>query len=130
VQVIMPGVTDKEFGGTCDPDKGQTCYDNHGIEVALTPEFKTYELPWSSFQQRGYGTAVPFDPKTVFALQFAMEVAHLPVDLWLDDVEFWDGVSTAEGSGGASTGGATGAGVETSGGAGGSGDDSSAGGGN
>ncbi|HVY31098.1 MAG TPA: hypothetical protein VHB79_31295 [Polyangiaceae bacterium] len=107
VQVIMPGVTDKEYGGTCDPDKGQVCYDNHGVEIDLTPEFKTYELSWSSFQQRGYGTQVPFDPKTIFALQFAMEPVNLPVDLWVDELQFWDGVRPPDdGVAGASAGGA------------------------
>jgi hypothetical protein len=107
VQVVMPGVTDKEYGGTCDPDKGQVCYDNHGTEIDLTPTFKSYELPWSSFQQRGYGTQVPFDPGTISSLQFAMEQLNLPVDLWVDNFEFWDGVARPdEGGGGASSGGA------------------------
>lgn len=100
VQVMMPGVVDKEFGGTCDPGKGQVCYDNHGLDIELTPEFKTYELPWSSFEQRGYGTLVPFDEKTIIALQFAMELAHLPVDLWVDNFEFWDGVPAPSGAAG------------------------------
>jgi hypothetical protein len=114
VQVIMPGVTDKEFGGTCDPTKGEICYDNHGTFVELGTEYRVYELPWSSFQQRGYGTQVAFDEKTVTALQFAMEQVNLPVDLWVDQIEFWDGVPSAPSDGGA---GGTGGGAQDAGGA-------------
>jgi hypothetical protein len=91
VQFAVPGTVDKEFGGTCDPAAGQTCYDFHGVFVTLGDDYARYELPWASFQQRNFGKQFPFDPKTITALHFSMEKDQLPVELWLDDVKFWDG---------------------------------------
>ncbi len=106
VQAAMPGVIDKEYGGTCDPAQGQICNDGHGSFVTLTDQYQVVELPWSDFQQRNYGTPVAFEPKTILALQFQFEAARLPIDFWLDDVAFWDGVPAASGAGGAGSGGA------------------------
>ena len=109
-QLGMPGIIEKEFGGSCDPDSGQICYDFHGKFITLTADYQTYELPWSDFQQRNFGRQVPFDPATIFSLQFSFETADLPVDFWLDNVELWDGVPDASsgacGAGGVGAGGA------------------------
>ena len=109
-QLAMPGVIDKDFGGSCDPARGQVCNDGHGSFVTLTDEYRVFELPWSDFQQRGYGTPVSFDPKTILAAQFQLETSQLPIDFWLDDVAFWDGVHAELGGGGAGAGGTAGAG--------------------
>lgn len=103
VRVVLqvPKVISREYGGTCDEAAGEVCYDTHGVFVDLGPRYQTYQLPWSSFQQRGFGAQLPFDPKTIFALQFSMEVPDLPVDLWVDQVEFWDGTPAVDGAGGA-----------------------------
>jgi hypothetical protein len=112
VQVAMPGVVDKEYGGTCDSQAGQVCYDMHGTFIALGEKYQVYELPWDSLQQRGFGVSVPFDPKTMTAIHFAMEKEELPVDLWLDQVQLWDGTPASQGG----AGGAGGAGGEPEGG--------------
>ena len=101
VQAAMPGVIDKEYGGTCDPAQGQICNDGHGSFVMLTDDYRVFELPWSDFQQRNYGTPVAFEPKTIMAVQFEFEAAKLPIDFWLDDLAFWDGVPAIGGAGGA-----------------------------
>lgn len=111
VRVVLqvPGVVSSEYGGTCDEQAGQVCYDNHGVFVELGPQYQTYELPWVSFRQRGFGASLPFDPKTIFALQFSVELVDLPADLWVDQVEFWDGTPSVDGGGGgAGAGGAAG----------------------
>jgi hypothetical protein len=100
-QLSMPGVVDKEYGGFCDTEKGEICYDLHGTFISLTEEYRVYEVPWSQFVQRAYGKQVPFDAATIYALQFSFETPDLPVDFWLDDVAFWDGVPHGTGSGGA-----------------------------
>jgi hypothetical protein len=110
VQLAMPGVIDKEYGGTCDPAAGQTCYDEHGSLVTLEEQYRVYELPWSSFTQRAFGTPVAFDPKTIHSLHFSMQTEELPIDLWVDDVAFWDGTPSTEGSGGGAPGSAAGSG--------------------
>jgi hypothetical protein len=101
VQFAVPGTVDKEYGGTCDPAAGETCYDFHGTFITLGDGYARYELPWSAFQQRNFGKQFPFDPKTITALHFSMEKDQLPVELWLDDVRFWDGKPIEDGVGGA-----------------------------
>jgi hypothetical protein len=110
VQVAMPEVVEKQYGGQCDPELGQTCYDIHGAFVELTDDYRVYELPWSSLRQRGFGEVVVFQPKTIMTLHFAMETAQLPVELWLDDVAFWDG-NESGGAGGEGGGGVGGSGA-------------------
>jgi len=101
VLLSMPEVVDKDFGGACDPTRGQVCYDTHGSFIAPSDEYRVFELPWADFKQRGFGTQIPFDPKTILNLQFSFEVAELPIDFWVDDVSFWDGVPQAASAGGA-----------------------------
>ena len=112
VQLDMPGVVNKEYGGTCDPEAGQICYDQHGSFITLGEPYQVYELPWASFQQRGFGRQVPFDPKTIQSLHFSLETAELPVDMWVDEVKFWDGEPAGEGAGGGRGEGGAGAGGE------------------
>jgi hypothetical protein len=109
VQLSMPATVDKEYGGTCDPAKGEVCYDIHGTFVTLQSDYRVFELPWSDFQQRNFGTVVDFDSKLISAVQFTFSPDELPIDLWLDDVAFWDGVPTPQG-GSSGAGGASGAG--------------------
>lgn len=106
VQVAMPEVVEKEYGGKCDPTAGQVCYDVHGAFVTLSDHYRVYELPWSSLTQRSFGVQVAFNPKTIMTLHFSMEKADEPAELWLDNVEFWDGTpSTDTGAGGDGAGG-------------------------
>lgn len=100
LQVAMPEVIDKEYGGKCDPQLGQTCYDQHGVFITLTDDYRLYEVPWSMLAQRGFGARVTFNPKTIMTLYFSMEAPDLPVDLWLDDFSFWDGITSDLGAGG------------------------------
>jgi hypothetical protein len=126
VQFVMPQTQDKEFGGTCDPAAGQVCYDTHGTYITLGSDYEVYDIPWDTFQQKGWGTPVDFDPKNVIALAFSMEKESLPVDLWVDDIKFWDGTPSPPipgegGAGGASSGGMAGEAGQSAGGTGGDG---------
>ncbi len=106
VALVIPATQDKEYGGTCDPAAGMTCYDSHTTTyLLLSDQWTLYELPWSAFQQRGFGTPASFDPGAIMHVQFAFDTADLPIDFWLDEVSFWDGQSTrpaTNGEGGAS----------------------------
>lgn len=130
LQVAMPEVIDKEYGGKCDPGAGDVCYDQHGLFITLTEDYRTYEVPWASLTQRGFGRAVAFNPKTIMTLYFSMETADLPIDLWIDDVTFWDGAPSPAtgGAGGSGAGGnsAGGAGEASGGATGGARDDGGA----
>ena len=109
VALVIPATQDKEYGGTCDPAAGMTCYDSHTTQaLLLSDQWTLYELPWVAFQQRGFGTPASFDPGTIMHVQFAFDTPELPIDFWLDEVSFWDGKATSptsNGEGGA--GGAT-----------------------
>jgi hypothetical protein len=111
VSMAIPATQDKEFGGACDADKGMICYDTHSADLLLSPEWKLYEMPWSHFLQRGFGTPAAFRPDQVLTVQFNLDTAALPVELWLDDVSFWDGIPTPLGTGGAGGNGAGGNGA-------------------
>jgi len=103
VQVPIPETVDKEFGGSCDPDKAMVCYDQHGVDITLTEQWQSYELSWSDFSQFGWGTPAVLAPESIQGLQWVFIPANLPVDLWWDNVTFWDGVHVPDtGEGGAS----------------------------
>ena len=110
VALVIPATQDKEYGGTCDPAAGMTCYDSHTTTyLPLTDQWTLYELPWVAFQQRGFGAPVAFDPGAIMHVQFAFDAPELPTDFWLDEVSFWNGQATPPitngegGAGGAST---------------------------
>lgn len=107
VSLAIPATQDKEFGGACDADKGMVCYDTHSTYLTLSPQWTLYELPWSRFVQRGFGTPAPFRPDQILVVQFNFDTGDLPVELWVDDVSFWDGTPTppTSGTGGSGTGG-------------------------
>jgi len=105
VSLAIPATQSNEFGGACDPDKGMICYDTHSIFLFLSADWKLYEVPWSQFVQRGFGTLAAFRPDQILVAQFNFDSADLPVELWLDDVSFWDGIPTPVSNGAAGAGG-------------------------
>jgi hypothetical protein len=118
--LVTPATQDKEYGGACDPDVGMVCYDTHTTSLTLTDDWTLYELPWSVFIQRGFGTPAALHEEAMMAVQFAFDSPNLPVDFWLDELSFWDGRVTPVSSGEGGAGGAGGA--DSAGGASGNGD--------
>ena len=84
VAVKMTQVIAEEFGGSCVDD----CYDTHGAERSLTADWQHYQVRWEELTQRGSGTALPFDPHSLFALEFGVPGGRPPFDFWIDDVTF------------------------------------------
>lgn len=80
----MPETIPLDDEGTCK----ERCYDTHSRVVILTEKWETYEIPWSQLQQWGWGTQAKFDPSRLMNLQFAVDGKLLPVDFWVDDIEF------------------------------------------
>lgn len=83
----MPENVPPEHGGTCT--KG--CYDSYGKPFLLSDRWEEYSVRWEKLQQGGWGTEVRFDPARLIALNFAASPKDLPVDLWIDDLEFLTG---------------------------------------
>lgn len=83
VAVKMTQVIAEEFGGSCVDD----CYDGHGVDRPLTADWQPYQVRWEELTQKGNGRALPFDPHSLFALEFGVR-AGAPFDFWIDDVAF------------------------------------------
>jgi hypothetical protein len=82
LKVEVPGTTPKDYGGECS--KG--CYDAPGKVIRLSDHWEEYQARWEQLQQGGWGAEVRFDPARVLGLAFAVGVAALPADFWIDDV--------------------------------------------
>jgi hypothetical protein len=54
----------------------------------LTDTWQTQIVLWEQLQQGGWGTQARFDPKHVLNLNLAADAKDMPIELWVDDVEF------------------------------------------
>jgi len=83
VRFAMPETLPKEFGGQCE----SRCYDFHARKLTFTDAWTEYVVRFDRLQQGGWGPEVRFDPRTLLALQFAIDGNTPPVDFWVDDLE-------------------------------------------
>lgn len=103
VALQMPDVRPVSMGGTCPDDAA--CYDSHGMNFDIGPEWTLYEVPFSSVAQTGWGRRVDtFDPSKLFTIEFQF-TGGSSYDLWLDEVTFY-GPGTEAPDAGAPDGGA------------------------
>ena len=67
-----------------------TCGDHFGSQVALTTDWQTVTVPFSSLSQLGYGRPLrsAFDPTQALGLYFDWQTNE-NFDFWLDDVSFY-----------------------------------------
>jgi hypothetical protein len=84
VNLQVPEVVPGEYEGRCK----DRCWDTHKKWIVLGEQWQSYSLPWDVFQQDGWGVAARFSPSQLLGLTFAAGKGDLPVDLWVDDVEF------------------------------------------
>ena len=84
VNVSIPETIPPEHGGNCK----QGCYDNYHKVVLLNDKWDDYTVLWEKLQQGGWGTEARFDPTRVIGLSFAASPKELPIEFWLDDIEF------------------------------------------
>ena len=84
VAVEMTQVVAEEYGGSCV----ENCYDIHLTDRALDKDWQHYQIRWEDLTQRGKGPALPFDPRSLLAVQFAVSAEQTPFDFWIDDVSF------------------------------------------
>ncbi len=83
----IPETLPADGGGKCT----QGCYDNPGKVFFLSDRWEEYSVRWDRLQQGGWGTEARFDPSRLLSLNFAVDPKALPVEFWLDDVEFTSG---------------------------------------
>lgn len=112
VALQMPEVRPVSMGGTCPDDAA--CYDSHGVNFDIGPEWTLYEVPFSSVTQSGWGHRVgSFDPSKLFTIEFQF-TGGSTYDFWLDDLTFY-GEDTAVPDAGASDAGTSDAGTSDAG---------------
>lgn len=83
ISAKMTQVVSEEFGGSCSKD----CFDGHGAARTLTREWAKHVVRWEELTQRGFGTPVAFDARSLYSIEFQM-LQDQPFDVWLDDVAF------------------------------------------
>lgn len=86
-----------DLGGECPTDAA--CFDSHGVNLTLNDAWTLVHLPFSAFEQAGWGTPVgPLRTDAIYLLEFQFGTVK-PYSVWLDDVTFFrDVVATDAGS--------------------------------
>lgn len=84
ISAKMTQVVSEEFGGSCVRD----CFDGHGAFRTLTRDWQKFEVRWEELAQRGFGTQVEFDPRSLYSVEVQMPQGQPPFDVWIDDVAF------------------------------------------
>jgi endoglucanase len=86
VRFKMPDAATDPDGGICS-----ACYNDFGIDLALTEDWKHYIVPFNALkQERGWGAPHPkgIDSSQIFALHFQVNDKGKDFDVWVDDLAF------------------------------------------
>lgn len=76
-----------DLGGECPTDAA--CFDSHGVNLTLNDAWTLVHLPFSAFEQTGWGTPVgPLRTNAIYLLEFQFGTIK-PYSVWLDDVKFF-----------------------------------------
>jgi hypothetical protein len=81
VQIATVQTTDKAY---C----GEQCNDHFAATYDLTDQFEYHVLPWSGFQQEGWGVPATFDPSQIVYFQFSFGPL-VTFDLSFDELSFY-----------------------------------------
>jgi hypothetical protein len=83
-----PSVRPVAEGGQC-PDTA-SCYDSHGDDVTLTPDWSYFRVGFAGVTQAGWGTPVgDFLPEELFTVEFQFP-SGTSYDVTIDDVAFYN----------------------------------------
>jgi hypothetical protein len=83
-QLLTRDTANARGGGRCET----RCFDHYQRVVQITPEWSTHAIRWEDLRQLGFGQAVPLAPEYTVGMGFQAHLADLPVDVWIDDLEF------------------------------------------
>jgi hypothetical protein len=84
VAAKMTQVVSEEYGGSCV----DRCFDGHLATLTLTPGWRLYTVRWSELAQSGFGAPLPFDPRSLYSIEFSVLPGQTPFDFWIDDLAF------------------------------------------
>ena len=80
----MTQVVPEEFGGSCT----HSCFDGHHTKVLGSAKWQEQRITWAELKQSGFGTPIPFDPRSLLSIEFSVAPDQTPFDFWIDDVRF------------------------------------------
>jgi hypothetical protein len=85
VRFEMPDVNTAPGGGRC-----KDCYNDHGIVIALEPEWRKYTIKFAWLEQRpGWGDPAPeLQKDEVYAMEWEFGGAGRDFDISIDDIAF------------------------------------------
>jgi endoglucanase len=85
VIVRVPDAQSDPEGGEC-----KDCWNDFGARLELTPEWKTYVLPFDQLEQEpGWGEQKPeLAANKLFGLKFQVKAPSTAYDIWVDDIHF------------------------------------------
>jgi hypothetical protein len=84
LKIGNPKTVPAEFEGKCK----ERCWDTHGQRIPLTAQWQPHVVRFDKLQQGGWGSEAAFDPERWINLNFSVDGKNLPVEFWLDDIEF------------------------------------------
>jgi endoglucanase len=85
VIVRVPDAQSDPEGGEC-----KECWNDFGARLELSPEWKTYVLPFDQLEQEpGWGEPKPeLAASKLFGLKFQVKAPSTVYDIWVDDIRF------------------------------------------
>jgi len=93
VKVALPDLLSDPAGGFCDPNDnrvgGKGCYDDFASKIVLTPQWRRYEIAFSSIATGAWGYRHVFDRQNVYSIKFSVMPSYASFDSWIDDVAFY-----------------------------------------
>ena len=86
-------------GGMCTTTAGQSnsCFDHPGIQLAIHTMWSTYQVPFASLVQLGFGnhspTGAAFPSNAITLMKWDIGIpssgATMPWDIWVDNLQFY-----------------------------------------
>jgi hypothetical protein len=88
VAILTPGVVPVANDGACTEEESGGCWDAYKREVDVTGEWREYFLPFTEFEQDGYGqNAGPLQLSRLYSIEFQSDGGAF--DVWVDDFGFY-----------------------------------------
>jgi hypothetical protein len=89
-KVVTQGVVPDTSGGTCVVTDGGQCDAAYETTISILPNWSAHEVPFDLLAQPTYAgnNAIDFDPATVFALQWQIDV-NTDFDFAIDEICFY-----------------------------------------
>lgn len=87
VALVTPGVIPVSEGGVCTENEEGLCYDAFRSSIEVDEQWREVFLPFTTFEQLGYGPEVERDLTRLESIQFQSDSGAF--DFWIDDLSFY-----------------------------------------